>query len=540
MNRRDALRLLAYSGAGIANLGAASSLLSGCAHIGHPKEVKAPDKYGITILADGFRADMFKEMLDAGELPNIKKHLVDRGTMVENCIGTLPSTSGPAHLALINGRMPGTNNCPGLRWIDRKNNVVRDYCTLETLFFNRDFPPENYTLYEMLAGNRTVCIFDFVSRGAAESYRPSVKTLWGTMSDDKDKWSELDVKAVEKFVTVCEKEPFPMYSFVWMPAIDHLSHLYSSTDDLIIKQAVVVDKQVGRIMDLLRQKGIYDKTLVSLAADHGLRDTDNNMDIREPLERSGFDVLRELSGNDDFNTLSTNNAVRGVSGNGCALLYFARKKKVRWAEWIGWEDKPAFEELKDFPVKGGENVDLFDLLRNETAVKFVMTTEKEDFDYRTYRVFTKEGDARIERNELSKELKYTVISGPDPLGYSGSAVSRALMNGDFHDKDLWYKKTLGTDYPDALFQISQIFDSERCGDIVVSSTPGWDFMNQEHQATHGGLEKDEMMVPCVFAGPGIKEGETILQARTVDLYPIYLEFFGVPNLDGEVPNVFKK
>ena len=74
---------------------------------------------------------------------------------------------------------------------------------------------------------------------------------------------------------------------------------------------------------------------------------------------------------------------------------------------------------------------------------------------------------------------------------------------------------------------------------MVSSAPGWDFMDQGHVATHGGLERNEMMVPCVVAGPGVKEGETIPGARTVDLYPMYLRHFGIPALDGEVPNVFK-
>jgi arylsulfatase A-like enzyme len=114
------------------------------------------------------------------------------------------------------------------------------------------------------------------------------------------------------------------------------------------------------------------------------------------------------------------------------------------------------------------------------------------------------------------------------------------MDRDFHDKDVWFEHSTGTDYPDAPFQISQIFDSERCGDIVASSAPGWDFMNQSHKATHGGLEKGEMMVPCVVAGPGVKVGEAIPRARTVDIYPMYLEFFGIPELDGQVPNVFRE
>ena len=114
MNRREALRLLAFTRVNLTNLGAMASFFSGCAYRKVRPPSKFPNRYGLTILTDGLRADLFKEMLDAGELPNIKEHLVDRGTMVENCMTTFPSTTGPAHLPYINGCMPGSNNCPGV------------------------------------------------------------------------------------------------------------------------------------------------------------------------------------------------------------------------------------------------------------------------------------------------------------------------------------------------------------------------------------------------------------------------------------------
>jgi hypothetical protein len=487
---------------------------------------------------DGLRADSFDQMLDAGALPNIQRHLAQRGTTVESCAGTFPSTTGPAHLPLINGRMPGTNNCPGLRWIDRHHNIVRDYCTLETLFFDGDFPPEAYTLYEMLEGQRTVCIFDIVSRGAAEAYRPSLKTLWFSRSDSVESWRGMDEEAVDVFERVYGEEPTPTFTFVWMPAVDHLSHLHGSTSQIVQDQIVFVDRQVGRMMEVLQRKGIYDKTLVVLTADHGLRDTERSIEIRDPLREAGFSVLRDLSGNDQFNTLMTHNAVRGVSGNGYAVLYFARKKKYRWATWMGWEDRPTFEELRGFPLEGNGDVDLIELLREEEAVRFVAALEVNEPDRRTVRLMTRVGDARIERDEGSEALRYAVLSGPDPLGYSDDAEASALLNGRFHHKDTWFRATRGSSYPDAVYQVCQVFDAERCGDIVVSSTPGWDFMDQGHLASHGGLEKDELMVPMVMAGPGVREGVTIPHARTADVYPIFLEFFGIPDLDGRLPNVF--
>lgn len=538
MNRREALRVLTRSGVGVVGMGAAGSVLGGCSWFRPPPPAPVPKRHGVTILADGFRADSFQRMLEAGALPNIQRHLVERGTMVETCAGVFPSTTGPAHLPFINGRMPGTNNCPGLRWIDRKRNLVRDYCTLETVLFDGDFPPHAYTLYEMLAGQRTVCIFDFASRGAGEYYRPSLKTMWSSRGDTLESWKRMDQEAVDRFTGVFDEEPLPTFTFVWLPAIDHLSHLHGSLSPEVESQILFVDGQVGRMMEVLQRKGIYDKTLVALVADHGLRDTQRSIDIRRPLERAGFSVLRDLGGNDEFNTLMTYSAARGVSGNGFAVLYFARKKTRRWASWMGWEDKPSFEELQSFPVEGRGAVDLFEHLRGEPAVKLVLALEKDGEDQRSYRVLSGASEARIDRDEFTRALRYSVLRGPDPLGYAQHPASLALMDGAFHDKEVWFAATAATDYPDGVFQIAQLFDAERCGDIVVSSTPGWDFMDQQHRASHGGLERDELLVPCVVAGPGVRAGGTIPRARTVDIYPMFLEFFGLPDLDGGVPHVF--
>ena len=62
-------------------------------------------------------------------------------------------------------------------------------------------------------------------------------------------------------------------------------------------------------------------------------------------------------------------------------------------------------------------------------------------------------------------------------------------------------------------------------------------MDQGHVASHGGLDHTHIGVPCVIAGPGVRQG-TLPIARTVDLYPTYLKYLGIPHYDGEVLNVF--
>lgn len=526
MERRDALRLLAYSGATLTNIGAVGSFFQQAFASG----TRVSDTYGVTILVDGWRADMFKKMLLDGELPNIKKHLVDRGSTVENFVGSFPSTTGPAHLPYINGVVPGHNNCPGLRWVDRNTQEIRDYCTIDNFFFNSDFPGENFTIYEMLRDQLTACIFDFASRGAKLALRPDIKTLWWAMTGNIKAWEMMDENAVRNFEQIYDKTEIPRYTFVWMPALDHLCHVYGVTSEQVRLRALGIDDQIRRITEKLQKARIYDNTVISLVADHGLRDTHTNTDPRETLQSYGLNVMEDLTETGTFTSLNRYNTARGVSGNGFAMLYFSKQKNIRGIITNDWSNPVQYDELRDFHVPGNGRIDLIKELRKEKSIKLVMAKKRED----VYMVFSKNGEGMIER-EFSN-FRYS-SKGSDPLGFDKISESKNLKNGKYHDKDIWFGATAKSNHPDALFQISQLFDSRRCGEIVLSSEPGYDFLIEGHKATHGGLEKAEIMVPCVIAGPGIKQG-IIPTARSVDIYPTYLKSLGIPKFDGEVLNVF--
>ena len=531
MKRREALRLLAYTGVNLANVGAVASFLSGCSKRKFMEVPLRRDRYGVIILVDGLRADVFEEMLGAGALPNIERHLIDRGTRVETCVSTFPSTTGPAHLPFITGVMPGYNNCPGIRWVDREHRKIRDYCTIESILINSDFPRSNYTIYEVLYDTRTVCIYDFVSRGASENIIVPAETLWFMLTGSEDVWRKMDEDAAEAFSKVYSGGgTIPTFTFVWMPAIDHLAHFKGAADQVVYDRAADVDRHVGKIMQTLKDVGIYDKTLVSLVVDHGLRDTQYHLDLRAVLERGDLSVMGDLDDNDEYNSLYQHNAVRSVSGNAFALMYFAKSEKERLGmRRYAWETPPTYGDLIEFPGRSG-NINLIEMLRNEKGIDLVVASESPS----TVHVVSGEGEGKIERDYGS--LKYSA-TGLDPLGYRESPEASLLMDGSYHDKDAWFMATRDTDYPDGIFQLSQLFDSERCGDIVVTARDGWDLMDQKHIGSHGGLDRGQLVVPCVIAGPGVKQG-TIPIARTVDIYPTYLKYMGLPRYDGEVLDVF--
>ena len=73
----------------------------------------------IILVADGGRADLTKRLLEEGRLPNIKRHITDRGCY-RTALSVFPSTTGPAHIPFVSGIHPGTANVPGYRWLSRQ------------------------------------------------------------------------------------------------------------------------------------------------------------------------------------------------------------------------------------------------------------------------------------------------------------------------------------------------------------------------------------------------------------------------------------
>jgi len=84
--------------------------------------------------------------------------------------------------------------------------------------------------------------------------------------------------------------------------------------------------------------------------------------------------------------------------------------------------------------------------------------------------------------------------------------------------------TFDSEYPDALFQVSQLFRSRRAGDLVVSARNEYDLRDfweyPEHKGSHGSLSREHMQVPLIY---NQKDWATH-PARTADLFPSILKW----------------
>ena len=536
ITKREFLKLMGVSGAMALSAGALSFSAMGGISLPPGIDTADQDKYGIIILADGLRLDLFLEMLKAGKLPNIKDRLVDRGTMAE-CVSVLPSTTGPAHLSFLTGTFPGRNDVPGIRWMDRVSRICRNYCSgLEGVLIGKDHGLKTKTIFEVLSAEKTAAIYEFVNKGATHIVRPNVKEAWWMRQAE---WERFDEKAAD-LVEECYDRHLPRFTFVWMPGVDHLSHFEGPMSEKVQGALVNVDKQIGRIANVLEKHGIYDKTLIGLVSDHGLRDTNVNLNLSGNLKLCGLMVKPEGDSEGDWKNIHRYNAVVAVSGNAFAHVYLCDdegrlEKEISIHDWF-WEPKiehrhplhgyrwtkPVnYNSIRKFPIGNKKNVDLIEAILDHRGFKLIFTPEK----WGRYLIFSSSGQSAIDWDP-SVGYKYSIIQGDDPLGYADFPDTAVIMDGEFHTGDEWLKAGNASAHPDALTQICQIFKSKRCGDMIVLATSGYDLMNEAHIGSHGGIEREEILTPAVLAGPGIVK-KRLECVRTVDIFPTYLRFFGI-------------
>jgi hypothetical protein len=153
------------------------------------------------------------------------------------------------------------------------------------------------------------------------------------------------------------------------------------------------------------------------------------------------------------------------------------------------------------------------------------------------RIFAAGGRADIERQVVAgrKRYRYRRAGPADPVGYDKHAPAAKLTDGRYHTRDEWLAATIGTDAPDLVGQLPELFDTHRSGEVVLFAAAGWDFSKRDISG-HGSILPDDMRVPMIFAGPGIPAGGSIEWGRTCDVMPTLVELLGCGSrLAGEPP-----
>ena len=462
-------------------------------------------------LVDGAHSEVLPELIAQGRLPNIKR-IIDEGTY-RKATTCFPSTTGPAYLPFLTGHFPGTMGITGIRWFDKKEfkrtrwnkNAMRSYCGPEAAWFNTDMPANKPTLFELLGESYN--LYNMITRNIPPAYDlgKKGKGLLYTRAHFWKRHHPVDRQGHRRIMDMLHAGNDFDFLFAVFPSVDWDSHYHHIRDPRTIEAYQITDNSLGEVRALLEKKGWWQDTLFILTSDHGLTPTDTHLDLGEWMTHHDLKSVY-------YPTIWKSNPKSAVmvSGNSFGSIHL-----------LNHEGDHVLREKEILSIMGSARLN--ELLA-EKAVDLVIYRGNTP---QSFVVHNADGKATLEVRD--KNFAYHP-EGADPLKLGGELC----VNG--HRAAL--EATFDSEYPDSLYQVQQLFQSRRAGDLVVSARTGYDLRDfweyPEHLGSHGSLHRSHMHVPLIY---NQKSWHTH-PARTADLFNSILKWKGISTAvsEGEALN----
>ena len=493
-------------------------------------ETLVPQRSALVIWVDGLGADRFEALRQAGKLPHITRYLVDRGVSVEAAVASYPTITYANNVSFSTGLLPGHHGVVGNKWFDRHRLVLQNYNFIKSYQqVDEDFAAP--TIYERLGADFTATILTPVRRGATrniDNWASAGIAWYFGLQATVNRLTTARFELIADVANRCGR--WPRFILAYFVTPDTVGHARGASSEACTEMILDVDRQVGHICAAYEKAGLLGRTVITLVSDHGFVDTPQHFDVAR-FFRKALKVptcSRRYGRDEPFeNRVRHFEAARAVvvaGGN--------RRCAIHLRAGAHWWRRPTEAEIDGFVHAGGPPSAttcaappraLPALLAAHPAVDLLVVRRGPD----SVRVQDADGAGAIDRvrRDGKKLYRYRVLQGTDPLGHSSDMEASALMDDAHHDADAWLHAGLGTARPDAVVQLAELNDSPRSGDVWLFASAEWDFAPGD-AGGHGGLLRREIVVPWVWAGPGLPAGATLRGARTVDLMPTILHLIG--------------
>ncbi len=214
----------------------------------------------IVFMLDGVSSDVFNRMMDAGELPAIKKYFVDRGLRVRHAVASIPSVTIANLTSLATGKFPGHTNINGVNWFDRDSLIWRNYATLaQKNTVDSDFVvPE---VYEYFPDRLTFSLFFQPHRGATKFYEdrvsagPPYALGYYEYVDRLTLWRLHDAMKIAR-----DYHQFPAVTWCYLLATDFRAYHSGITTEAYRNALRHNDYQIGRVLGDLQPPGCWTRS----------------------------------------------------------------------------------------------------------------------------------------------------------------------------------------------------------------------------------------------------------------------------------------
>lgn len=482
------------------------------------------DVYVLLLILDGARADVVYEATAAGRLPNIREHVFDRGSKVRAAVTTFPSVTTSGHQSFLTGLFPGHSGITGLDWFDRSTGRVTDYLTLDVLGIREDLLNKQAPMHpdELFAQpDNLITDLEGLPRGAvyepfhmdipdAGPKHPFFMPAWYFITHDSEGLTGDAARRVKEMYSR-PRDEIPRFVMATFLGHDVAQHHHGSASKELEKEMEFEDRQLGEIVEKMKKAGIWDRTYIILSSDHGQHRTGRYVSVPRMLRDAGLRPRGFYAAN--VNTFASQIAITSAN------IYLNKGKD--------WREPHTLDDLRNFPDAEGNRIDLIGRVVAHPAIEFALVPEMPDVVHvfaagGLHGIFTRRSFDGVEW------YSYASPDGPDPLGYDQHPATAGWVgDGRFHSGDEWGAATADTKYPDAPTQLLQLFDGDRAGDIVVTAREGWHFRLRGYVSSHGGMGREDLLVPLVISGPDVARGLEIPFARTADVYPTIRRLFGM-------------
>lgn len=429
-------------------------------------------------LIDGLGYDRWIAFLKKKKPPHLTNWLSRKGALLKGQ-SVFPSTTGPAYLPLLTGLHPGAANIPGIRWFDRQKfsptkpfwQHTRSYCGWENSYFADDLKKTTQSFFSFFKKPYSFNNFVFTKDDKnlkTNSVRHTLAFLKAHFSHD---WLSLDRLTFQSSLAALDNGADCLFSV--FPGVDEISHLHGVQSPKVDQALFAFDDFFGKFLRKLTEQNRLQKSLLILTADHGLSDTQKHFDLGPWLNKqTGFACSYH-----PFKTLNPRfNVACMVSGNSMAHLYFKKNSD--------WQTSLSFEELF-------KQNDLFDRLCDQPAIQLLIGRA---LDQKKYFIMNNQGQAYF---YLQNQKIFYQWLNHDPLSLFEAKTGQKVLS--LNDA---YELSLRAEVVDLFEQIPQLFQSRRCGDVLVLAKKGYDLRYKwqfpKHVASHGALNAEQMFVPFML------------------------------------------
>lgn len=253
-------------------------LAAGCASTRPPPEAARADGPLVLVSIDGFRPDY----LDRGETPTLLALAAD-GVRAEAMKPAFPTLTFPNHYTLVTGLYPDHHGIVNNRFVDPASGARFVYNDPKTTGAPAWWGGEPIWVGAERQGVRTATMFWPGSDVAIDGVRPS-------------HWLPFDASMkpearVEQLLAWLDQSPSARFYTLYFEQVDHAAHQDGPGSPAVDQALREVDAAIARLVEGLKQRGVFGRTNLVVVSDHGGTDISKERTIFIDDLVAGDDVV---------------------------------------------------------------------------------------------------------------------------------------------------------------------------------------------------------------------------------------------------------